>query len=165
MDQSITNREEKLYRALKPVVEQLGVRLIDVELKTHEKQPVIRVVVYNEEGVGVEKCKLISDYVSPLIDLEMPDFNQSYNLEVSSPGLKRKLRRSAEYQIFMGHRVDVKCYMPVEGRKEWSGDLAGGDSEAVLLELEDQSVELPQEAVASVRLYFNADEALKSGRK
>ncbi len=165
MEQTITNRERKLYKNLKPLVDPLGVELIDVELKTHEDKPLIRLVVYREQGVALETCQEISDYLGPLIDLELPDLRSSYDLEVSSPGLKRKLRRRKELEIFQGRPVLVNCFMQVEGKKEWKGQLNGQSSEEILLQVNQQQVALPIASVASLRLYFDAEEALKSGRK
>lgn len=164
MDQSVTNREQKLYENLQPVVEPLEVELVDVVVKTHEDRPIIRLVVDTESGVGLDRCEEISDYVGPLIELEIPDFDEPYDLEISSPGLERTLRREDECERFEGREVVVNCYAPYEDRKEWRGKLKGRGEQGVLVETEEEELEIPFEVIGSIRLYFDAEEALKSGR-
>ncbi len=161
MNENISNREQKLFDNLRPVVEPFAVELIDVEIKPHGERPIIRLVVDTDEGIDLSKCEEISDYVSPLIDLEIPDFGVSYDLEISSPGLERTLRRPEELDRFAGREVFVNCYAPHEGSKEWQGELIGYSADGVLLEVDDKKLEIPYDIVASVKLYFDADEALK----
>lgn len=166
MSDSVTNREQQLYENLRPIVEPMEVELIDVEIKTHEEEPLVRLVVDTPEGVELDKCQQISDYISPLLELEAPELPEPYNLEVSSPGLKRKLRREAEYEKFSGREVVVKCYAPFEGQKEWQGTLAGKQEKSILLtDTDSGEIEIPFDKVASVKLYFDAEAALKTGGK
>ncbi len=161
MDGSVTNKEQKLYDNLKPIVEPLEVELVDVEIKTHEEQPLIRVVIDTGEGVPLDKCEKVSEYISPLLELEVPELKGPYNLEVSSPGLKRRLRREEEYDKFRGRDVVINCYAPCEGRKEWQGTLGGRKNEAVLLaDTPAGEILIPINKIASVRLYFDAEAAL-----
>ncbi|MGM0380933.1 MAG: ribosome maturation factor RimP, partial [bacterium] len=101
----ITNREQELFEALKPIVEPLGVKLIDIEFKTHGEESRIRVVVDDDEGVGLSLCEKISKQVDPVIELEEPELRRDFELEVSSPGLRRRLRRKFEYDYFSGRQA------------------------------------------------------------
>ncbi len=161
MSENISNREQKLFENLSPVVEPFEVELLDVEIKTHGERPIIRLVVDTKEGIDLGRCEEISDYVAPLIDLEIPDFDESYDLEISSPGLERTLRRSEELDRFAGRQVIINCYAPYEGTKEWRGELVGQGKTGVLLDVDGEKLEIPHDIVASVKLYFDAEEALK----
>lgn len=160
----ITERERNLFEALRPIVEPLGVRLLDVEIRTHEERPVVRVIISSEDGVGSDTCRRVSENVSPVLELEDFGFAGPYDLEVSSPGVERRLRRPREYELFQGREVEVTCYAPYEDRKTWRGTLEDRTDEALIVNVEsNKTVEIPHNLVASVRLYFDAEAALNSG--
>ena len=161
----ITNREQELFESLKPIVEPLGVKLIDVEIKTHGGESILRVVVDDEEGVGLALCEKISRQVAPVLELEEENLLHKFELEVSSPGLRRRLRRDFEYDYFSSRQVEVKCYGTYRERKQWEGELRGVSEEGIILDVEgdEDEITIPTEQVASVRLKFDAEEALNSG--
>jgi ribosome maturation factor RimP len=160
---TITSKEQELYDALEPVVEPLGVDLIDVELKTHGERPSVRVVIDNDDGVGSGVCSRVSESVSPVLDVEDPGFTGEYDLEVSSPGLERRLRRSGEYERFQGQAVEVTCYGSFKDQKKWIGTLTEYDGDNLIINPDDtESVSIPENNIASVRLHFDAEAALKS---
>ncbi len=161
----ITNREQELFESLKPIVEPLGVRLIDIELKTHGGESRLRVVVDDEEGVGLALCEKISKQVAPVMEIEEPGLLHKFELEVSSPGLRRRLRRDFEYDYFSSRQVVVKCFGSFKDRKQWKGKLEGISAEGLIIETTPSAepVTIPLEQVASVRLFFDAEEALNSG--
>lgn len=159
----ITRKEEDLYGALKPVVEPLNVDLIDVELKTHGERPSVRVVIDAEDGVDSGVCSTVSKHVSPVLDVEDPGFTGAYDLEVSSPGLDRRIRRASEFERFLGDEVEITCYGSFREQKTWVGTLRDHDEEKLVLELDDgDELEIPNDQIASARLWFDAEEALKS---
>lgn len=159
----ITNKEAQLFETIKPIVEPLGVDLIDVELKTHGERPAVRVVIDSDDGVDSGVCSRVSENISPVLDVEDPGFTGVYDLEVSSPGLDRRLRRSREYERFSGKKIEITCYEPFRDRKEWIGTLRNFENGEVVLEVEDGStLSIPENNIASARLYFDAEAALKS---
>jgi len=160
---AISNREDRLFQSLKPVVEPLGVDLIDVEIKTHGERPTVRVVIDSDDGVDSGVCTRVSRNISPVLDVEDPGFSGSYDLQVSSPGLERKLRRPGEFERFQGEEIEITCYEPYQDRKQWVGVLVDVRSDAVVLEIDDGSdVSIPDDKIASARLHFDAEAALKS---
>lgn len=160
---AISRKEDELFQALKPVVEPLGVELVDVELKTHGDRPAVRVVISGDGGVDADFCGKVSRNVSPVLDLEDPGFTGSYDLEVSSPGLKRRIRRPDEYDRFQGKQVEVTCYAPFKQQKEWRGAIQSfAEGELNLKTSDGEIISIPEEQIASARLYFDAEQALKS---
>lgn len=161
---SVTNTENTLFEELKPIVNPIGVNLIDVEILTHESEPVIRVVIDSDQGVGTVLCEKVMHHVQPVIEMDDDSTLREAQIEVTSPGVRRKLRRREEYERFAGRTVEIRCYAPVRDKKEWTGTLKGYDDENIKIELNDGSeIDLPDEKVASVRLYFDAEDALSSG--
>lgn len=162
MTVKVTRREDRLFEALRPVVEPLGVSLIDVEVRQADGASRLRVVIDDEDGVSTGLCQRVSNHVRPVLDVEAP--GQYDELEVTSPGVRRRLRRAGEYDRFAGRDVVVTCYAPFRDRKQWRGTLMGGANGGVRIDPEDDDpVEIPEDRVASVRLYFDAEAALKNG--
>lgn len=161
---NITRQEEELYQALKPVVAPMGVDLLDVDVRDHQGDLALRIVIDDEDGVGVEDCGRISEQVSPVLEMEAPDLFREAQLEVTSPGVERRLRRTDEFEHYAARRVAVKCYAPYEGRKNWSGTIRDHTDDELTIETDEGEIaNIPLNQVASVRLEFNAEDYLSGG--
>ena len=145
---------EELKELLEPAVESLGYELIDLEMKVGGRGGVVRVFIDKPEGIGLEDCEIVSRQVSTVLDVEDP-VPGNYNLEVSSPGLDRRLTKSEHFQRFAGEDVRIKLRMPQEGRRNFRGAIRGADADSVELEVDGQSHRLPIAAIASARLVPN----------
>ena len=131
-----------------PVVEQCGCTLWDVEYVKEAGEWFLRLYIDKEGGVGIEDCEAVSRPVSDLLD-EADPIQGSYTFEVSSAGLDRALRKPEHFEACLGKKVDVKFYRPVDGRKEYTGVLAGyGDGSVTV---DDRTFE--KKDVAQVRLH------------
>lgn len=160
----ITQQEETLYQALNPVVKSLGVELIDVDVRSHQGELLVKIIIDSDDGVGVDDCGRISEQVAPVIEVEDPELFQEARIEVSSPGVERRLRRPEEFEQFRGRNVTVKCYAPYQEKKEWTGDLNSLKDEEIKLDLDGgKNILIPLNQVASVRLNFDAESFLSSG--
>ena len=142
---------EDLTRLLEPTVERLGYELADLELRLAGRDSVIRVFIDKPEGVGLEDCETVSRQVSALLDVEDP-VPGHYVLEVSSPGLDRKLTKPAHYQRYLGDDIRVQLRFPIEGRKKFRGKLLSANEEAIEIEVDGQSHELPLATIDIARL-------------
>lgn len=136
----------------RPVVEEHGCTLWDVEYVREAGQWYLRLLIDKQGGVDILDCEAISRKVSDLLD-EADPIESSYVFEVGSAGLERQLKRPGDFQQFMGSPVLVKTYQPKDGRKEFAGKLAGYDNGAVLLDMGTaEPVRLEKNEVALVRL-------------
>ena len=104
-----------------------------------------------EGGVDINDCEAISRALSDILD-EADPIESSYIFEVASAGAERPLKRPGDFEQFMGSPVLLKTYKPVDGRKEFSGDLAGYDNGAVTLRIGEEEKRFEKDAVALVRL-------------
>jgi ribosome maturation factor RimP len=116
-----------------------GLTLIDIELKGGRSNPLLRVYIDKPGGVSHADCALVSEQMSAILDVEDP-FPGSYLLEVSSPGLDRKLVKPREYAYFAGRRARVVLREPVAERKVFEGRLAGIEEGRVKLDLDNEGV-------------------------
>lgn len=142
---------EELNRLLEPTVEGLGYELCDVEVKVGGRDGVVRLFIDKPAGVGLDDCEVVSHQVSALLDVEDP-LPGHYVLEVSSPGLDRRLKKPEHFQRFIGEDVRVKLRFPVEGRRKFRGALKAADDETIEVEVGGTSHRLPIASIASARL-------------
>lgn len=143
---------ERVRQMAGPLAEQLGLMLWDVQFVKEGAQWYLRLFIDKEEGVGIDDCVDMTHAISPVLDKEDP-IPQEYMLEVSSPGLNRRLTRPEHFQAFLGAPVRVKLIRPLEdGRRELSGQLLeagpGGRFEVQLDE--ETSVTLEKKECVSV---------------
>lgn len=145
----IVARVEELVR---PLCEQAGVSLWDVEFEKEGGQYMLTVTVDHPEGVCIDQCEQVSRALDPMLDAKEFDDMPSYTLCVSSAGLSRRLKRPEHFAAFIGHTVEVGFYRPVNGAKQMEGTLAGYDNGCVTLEVGGQQTVYEPKDIAAVRL-------------
>ena len=138
----IVARVEEL---VKPLCEQAGVSLWDVEFEKEGGQYMLTVTVDRPEGVNIDQCEQVSRALDPMLDEKEFDDMPSYTLCVSSAGMSRRLKRPEHFQAFMGQTVEVGFYKPMNGMKQIEGTLVGYDNGAVTLEVNGAVIELDKD--------------------
>lgn len=142
---------EELEQLLAPAVGGLGYEITDLEVKVGGRDGVVRLFIDHPDGIDLEDCEKVSREVSSILDVDDPIPGQ-YNLEVSSPGLDRRLRTREHFERFMGEEVRVKMRVPVEGRRNYRGEIRAADDEKVDVEVDGQMHSLLINNIASARL-------------
>jgi ribosome maturation factor RimP len=140
-----------LWELFEPVVNGMGFDLIEIEHFPNPKHGVLRLYIDKEEGVTVDDCSDVSHQISALIDVEDPIRGQ-FNLEISSPGLDRPLRRLKDFQRFIGSLVKLKTVMPLEGQRNFKGRLLEATEDAVVLGIDAEEISLPMSAIEKARI-------------
>lgn len=137
----------------RPVVEEHGCTLWDVEYVREAGQWYLRLLIDKQGGVDILDCEAISRKVSDLLD-EADPIEGSYTLEVGSAGAERALKRPADFARFMGSPVLVKLYRNLDGRKEFAGTLAAYDEQSgdVTVTVGKSDMTFPKKDMALVRL-------------
>jgi len=142
---------DELIKLLEPTIERLGYELYDLELNLGGRNGLLRIFIDKENGIEIDDCEAVSRQVSAILDVEDPLPGQ-YTLEVSSPGLDRKLTKSAHFQRFMGEEVRVKLRFPLDGRRNFCGALKSADAEKIEVEVDGKPYSLPLATIESARL-------------
>ena len=126
----ISSMAEQIAR---PIVEENGCRLWDVEYIREAGSWYLRVYIDKDNGVSINDCEVISRAIDPILDQEdfIPD---SYIFEVCSAGADRVLKRESDYKSFMGHPVDISLYKPLNGVKSYTGLLTGHSASITSIE-------------------------------
>ena len=138
-----------------PYVEAAGCTLWDVEYIKEAGEWYLRIYIDKEGGVSIEDCEAVSRPLSDKLD-EADPIQGSYVLEVGSAGADRALKKPEHFAQCMGQEVDVKLYRPREGRKEFTGTLAGYDQGNVTVtQPHGAEVVFEKKEIALVRLHLD----------
>ena len=143
--------EAAVESAVLPAVQAHGLTLVELEVRGGSRRMAVRMYVDKAGGVTVGECQRLSHEVGDLIDVSnlVPG---SYDLEVSSPGLDRELRKDRELHWAAGRTVRVWTREPVDERREFSGRLVVVDEAALTLATGDGSLRVPRTLVTKARL-------------
>lgn len=128
---------QRVYNLLSPSIRAIGFELVDSKLFWESGRQILRLNVERVEGgsPSAGDCGRISRSVQDLIAVEL-DLRGGYSLEVSSPGLNRRLRSLDDFVRFKGSKVRILMNMPVEGRSKFKGSILDVDGERVIIGLE-----------------------------
>ena len=140
-----------LRALLEPAVESLGFELVDVERSGSGGHALLRLYIDSRGGVTVDDCAEVSHQVSAILDVEDPVPGQ-YTLEVSSPGLDRPLVKRRDFERFLGETIKVRMSKPIDGRRNFIGQLTRMEGESVILESGADSFSLPLDGIEKARL-------------
>jgi len=144
--------DEELTRLIEPTIVGLGYELSDLEVKLNGRDGMVRIFIDRlPDGVGVVDCETVSRQVSALLDVEDP-IPGNYTLEVSSPGLDRRLKKTEHFERFMGELVRIKLRFPLDGRRNFRGTLKTANSENIEIEVDGKVFRLPLATIESARL-------------
>lgn len=124
----------------------LGYELVDFEMTP---QGTLRVFIDKEGGITVEDCATVSNHLSRLFAVEGIDYK---NLEISSPGLDRPLKKAADFSRFAGREAKIKTRLPVDGRKNFAGRIEGCENNTVTLSFEGQTALIGLDNIDKARL-------------
>jgi len=148
----MSQQASRISALIEPSLTALGYELVGVEYMPQGKHSLLRIYIDHENGIDVDDCQQASQQISGVMDVEDPLKGQ-YTLEVSSPGLDRPLFKAAHYERFVGEIVELRLHSAIEGRRRFTGTIAGVENEIVLLELDDgQQIELPLAGIEKANL-------------
>lgn len=142
--------KEDLIRLLEPTVNSLGYELVDLDLRSGGNG-LVRLFIDKAPAVTLADCELVSAQVSDLLDVEDPVAG-TYTLEVSSPGLDRRLRTTAHFEAAVGSEVRVELKRPMDGRRRFRGQLTSVDDETIEIHADAMNWRLPRADVHLARL-------------
>ena len=146
---------EKVREITERVGADTGLEIVDVQLLGGGNNRVLRIFIDKPEGVTHADCERISQHVGTILDVEDVVPGGRYTLEVSSPGVERKLSRPREFERFIGQKVKIVLRQPVENQKLWVGALTSFAEGIVTLEPSPgKSVQFPLELVERANLKF-----------
>jgi ribosome maturation factor RimP len=152
MRQAVVSRIEEIAER---VAQSEGIEVVEVELKGGGQHRFIRISIDKPEGVTHGDCENISHQVGTILDVEDVVPGGSYTLEVSSPGVERKLLKPKDYERFQGKKAKIVLREPINGQRTWEGTLAGVEDGLIVLEMQPgKALHFPFERVEKANLKF-----------
>ncbi|MDO5398888.1 MAG: ribosome maturation factor RimP [bacterium] len=131
-----------------------GVHVVDVTYRKENGNNVLCFYIDKEGGAGIDECEAFSRAIEEVLDSADP-IETNYSLEVSSPGVDRKLTHKREFEYYSGREVDVKLYAADDGMKEFKGVLKGLDGDAAEIEVNGGIKKIPVKNAVYIRLHFS----------
>ncbi|MDY6879739.1 MAG: ribosome maturation factor RimP [Desulfatiglans sp.] len=148
---------DQVMGLVEPLLDHIGFELIDVEYVTEHGRRVLRFYIDKEGGITLDECAMISRRFGDVIDQE-DIFHHEYVLEVSSPGLDRRLKREKDFQKVVGKRIKAVMMVPIQGRRKFTGLLRAVEDGVLSLEIEKEIVLLPLRNIAKANLIFEFED-------
>ena len=137
----MTQIAEKLKNLLTVSIKSEGYELLDVEYNKHGSNQTVQLIIDSINGIGIDDCVAVNRIAQEVLDNENP-ISDSYRIEVSSPGLFRKLKTAKHYKTFTGERIRVRLQQKIQGVKNAVGKLEESTEQEIRLKLESDGSEL-----------------------
>ena len=134
-----------------PIIEDLGYDLVDLEFVKENREYYLRFYIGKAGGISIDDCQKVSEIISDKLD-EIDPIENSYYLEVSSPGLDRPLKTDKDLKRNIGMKVEINLYANFQGKKNYIGELnTYSDKYITILEGENEK-SIPREIISNIRL-------------
>ncbi|MCX7857500.1 MAG: ribosome maturation factor RimP [Deltaproteobacteria bacterium] len=127
---------EKVKSLVKPILEDEGIELVDIEFRPKGKRWLLRLYIDKEGGINIRDCEKVSRELGTLLDVE-DLIDHPYNLEVSSPGLTRPLRSLDDFKKYKGRLCKIVTRKSLSGRTDFLGEI---------VEVKDRDIEVREKA-------------------
>ncbi len=135
-----------VVKLVETTVAGLGYELVDIE---RSGRGLLRVFIDKPEGISVDDCQVVSNQLTRLFMVENVDYER---LEVSSPGLDRPLKKEADFSRFAGEKVQLRLRLPLEGRKNFTGMIAGVNEGILQLDVDGKQIAIELSNLDKARL-------------
>lgn len=147
--------EQRTEKLLAPMMEEYGFELVDVEYVKEGGNWYLRAYIDKPGGITIDDCEMVSRRLSDLLD-EEDYIEESYTLEISSPGLGRPLRKDKDFARSIGQEVEIHLFRPLNHEKELTGILTAYDKETITIKTEgEEEIVLERKNLSLIRLAFD----------
>jgi len=147
LSQSIISTIDSMIR---PMIDENGFELVDIEFVKEGGNRFLRVIVDKPEGIDIDDCSKISEYVSEKLDEQDP-ITEAYFLEVTSPGAERPLKKPQDFHKAINKNIFITTFEPIDGKKELEGILTSFDEENLEIKAGKSMFTVPYSKVATAR--------------
>jgi ribosome maturation factor RimP len=145
---------EELENLIEPLLKERGFELADLEVSRQGKRLLLRFFIDRiEQGITVDELAEVNQELGALLDLESR-LNESYILEVSSPGLDRRVRKLKDFLKYLNQDLLVEATEKINDRRHFHGRLVGADSQGITLVINSESVFIPHNKIKRANLEY-----------
>jgi len=146
----------RIQEILEPLAKKRKYYVIDTTYKREGGRLVLRIILDREGGITMDECAKLNEEISELLNTENL-ITEQYTLEVSSPGLDRRLKTDKDFKWAVGKRVKINTYGPIEGRSVFSGIMLGLREDSIVVEEDGVSTEIPIDKISKAKLDAQID--------
>lgn len=145
--------EEKVEQLVKDPIEKLGYSLYDVEYVKEGPEYYLRIYIDKESGIDLNDCEKVSNEINEILD-KADYIKEQYYLEVSSPGIERKLRKDKHLEQNISKNVEIKLFKKDNnGKKEYTGKLKTFNQEEIIIET-DKEIAIERKNIAQIKTIY-----------
>ena len=145
--------EEKVEQLVKYPIEKLGYSLYDVEYVKEGPEYYLRIYIDKESGIDLNDCEKVSNEINEILD-KADYIKEQYYLEVSSPGIERKLRKDKHLEQNISKNVEIKLFKKDNnGKKEYTGKLKAFNQEEIIIEA-DKEITIERKNIAQIKTIY-----------
>ena len=145
--------EEKVDQLVKDPIEKLGYSLYDVEYVKEGPEYYLRIYIDKESGIDLNDCEKVSNEINEILD-KADYIKEQYYLEVSSPGIERKLRKDKHLEQNISKNVEIKLFKKDNnGKKEYTGKLKAFNQEEIIIEA-DKEITIERKNIAQIKTIY-----------
>jgi len=149
---STKNLLKTIKEQCEPIIERLGYELVDLEFVKEKDGRFLRFYIWKPEGITIDDCQNVSEVIGEKLD-EIDVIQESYYLEVSSPGLDRPLKTDKDLKRNIGRDIEVSLYKSLNGKKKIIGELVGFNDDKILVKEEDsKTLEIERKIISKIKL-------------
>ncbi len=154
----MANIEEKIENKVSGIIEDLGYKLYDVQYVKEGKDYFLRIFIEKEDGeIDLNDCENVNNAITGVLD-EEDYIKEQYFLEVSSTGVEKMIRKEKHLKENIGELITVKLFKPIDGSKEFIGELISFDDEILSLKLDDESnIEIERKNISLIKKFYDWD--------
>lgn len=132
------NTAAVVWDIAKPIADSLGLILWDVKFLKEGSKWYLRITIDKDGGVGIDDCVALHRAIDGPLD-EADPIEQSYNLQVQSPGIERELTRDFHFEHYMGEKIMIRLIKAFEGKRDYKGVLTAFDDDSVTIALDEET--------------------------
>ena len=139
---------------IEPVLDEMEIELVDIEYLSEQGRWILRIYVDKSGGITLGDCTQVSREIGDLIEVK-DIFHQEYVLEVSSPGLNRRLKKEKDFERAVGKNIKIRMVTPFEGQRNFRGSLQSFQDGILCLSVRDDLILLPYGDVEKANLVYD----------
>lgn len=151
----MANIEEKVENLIKSKIEEIGYKLYDVEYVKEGKNYFLRIFIDNEKGIDLNDCEKVNNEIIEMLD-EADYIKDAYFLEISSPGIERKLRKEEHLKQNIEKKISVKLFKKDEnGNKQYEGILKKYDKDNIVINQDTKEIKIERKNISVINTVFD----------
>ncbi len=153
----MTSLETNVIKIVEPIINNLGYEVYDVIYEKEGKDNYLRIFIDNGKQITLEDCEKVNNAITDILD-EKDLIKSQYFLEVSSPGLERRIRTDKQLEILKNEKIEIHLFKAIDKQKIITGILKNYDQEKILLQVDEKEISIDKTNISKMKNVYNWEE-------